>query len=77
MAGAIVGFLRYNDHPAVVFRGDAGSQFMGFMAGVVVLLFTNCGVRHSPILAMYFLGVPVLDTLMAIVGRAAEKRPLF
>ena len=77
MAGAIVGFLRYNDHPAVVFLGDAGSQFMGFMAGVVVLLFTNCGVRHSPILAMYFLGVPVLDTLMAIVRRAVEKRPLF
>ena len=77
MVGAIVGFLRYNTHPAVVFLGDAGSQFLGFMAGVTMLLFTAGGVRHSPIVAMYLLGVPVLDTLMAIVRRAAEKRPLF
>ncbi len=77
MCGAIVGFLRYNTHPAVVFLGDAGSQFLGFMAGVTVLLFTGGGARHSPIVAMFMLGVPVFDTLLAIVRRAVQKRPLF
>ena len=33
--GGILGFLRYNTHPAIVYMGDAGSQFLGFAIGAL------------------------------------------
>ncbi|HYY17108.1 MAG TPA: MraY family glycosyltransferase, partial [Gammaproteobacteria bacterium] len=39
--GGILGFLRYNTHPAQVFMGDAGSQFLGFTLGFLAILLTQ------------------------------------
>lgn len=38
LIGAILGFLRYNTHPAKVFMGDGGSNWLGYMTGIYILL---------------------------------------
>ncbi len=76
--GATVGFLRYNTYPAVVFLGDTGSQFLGFTAGVTVLLLTQREHSlYSPFLPLFILGVPVLDTALVVIERIRERRPIF
>ena len=70
-AGGLVGFLRYNYHPASVFLGDSGSMFIGFTIAVLPLasqtpnsFLVSVGV---PLLAM---GVPIFDTSLAILRRS-------
>jgi len=38
MVGAILGFLRYNTYPATIFMGDGGSNWLGFMSGIFILI---------------------------------------
>ena len=77
MVGALVGFLRYNTHPAIVFLGDTGSQFLGFMVGIVMIALTE-GVEHySAVLCLYLIGIPMLDMAVVMVERLMERRPLF
>src|SRR3569623_1381358 len=59
--GSILGFLRVNTHPARVFMGDGGSQFLGFAVGVLVILLTQ-GSEHSysVCLPVLLLGLPIL-----------------
>ena len=71
LAGACIGFLRYNFNPASVFLGDSGSMFIGYMLGGLPLaaasgesLFVSLGV---PVLLM---GVPFFDTFLAVVRRS-------
>lgn len=68
--GAICGFLRYNNHPAVVFMGDAGSQFLGFITGCLAILLTQeVNAALNPALLLLLLGLPILDTLAVMVWR--------
>jgi len=74
LAGAILGFLRYNWNPASVFLGDAGSMFLGFQVATLPLasqmpnsFLVSVGV---PLLAM---GVPIFDTTLAIVRRSLRR----
>lgn len=68
--GSIAGFLRFNTHPATIFMGDTGSQFLGFMtASLAVLMTQSESAPVSPILAVLIVGLPILDTLMVIVLR--------
>ena len=74
MMGGILGFLRYNFHPASVFLGDCGSMFLGFVVSVLPLasqtpnsFLVSVGV---PLLAM---GVPIFDTTLAILRRSVRK----
>jgi UDP-GlcNAc:undecaprenyl-phosphate/decaprenyl-phosphate GlcNAc-1-phosphate transferase len=77
MVGALVGFLRYNTHPAIVFLGDTGSQFLGFMVGIAMVALTR-GVEHySPVLALYLIGIPMLDMAVVMAERLMDGRPLF
>ncbi len=39
--GAILGFLKYNTHPSSIFMGDSGSNWLGFMVGVFIILIIN------------------------------------
>lgn len=76
--GGVLGFLRYNTHPAQIFMGDTGSQFLGFMAATLALLI----VQHpqmavSPVLPLLILGLPILDTLMVMTIRIAQRRSPF
>ena len=78
LAGSIMGFLRYNTHPAELFLGDTGSQFLGFSAVTASLALTQQqGTALSPLLPLLVLGFPVLDTLAVMAQRLAEGRSLF
>lgn len=77
-AGAILGFLRFNTHPARVFMGDGGSQVLGFSLGVLAVLATQGEqVAVSAALPLLLLGVPILDTLTVMVVRMRAGRSPF
>ena len=68
--GGILGFLRYNTHPAQIFMGDSGSQFLGFTLGFLAVYLTQ--VAHpvlSGALPLLFLGLPIIDILAVFVQR--------
>lgn len=78
MGGALVGFLLYNFNPALIFMGDSGSMFLGYMLATYALE----GRGHAdPAVALLIpivaLGLPLLDTALSIVRRAVEGRALF
>lgn len=77
MAGAIFGFLRFNTFPATVFMGDAGSQFLGFLAITLALSLTQKNIPYSPLLPLLLLGFPVLDTLTVMMGRIYHGKSPF
>lgn len=76
--GGILGFLRYNTHPAIVYMGDAGSQFLGFAVGAsAMLLIERSGGTISPFVILPILGLPVLDTALVMILRLREGRSPF
>ena len=76
--GGIVGFLRYNTHPAKVFMGDSGSQFLGFTLGFLAILLTQrVNTALSPALPAFLLGLPVIDILAVFYLRAKGRMNLF
>ncbi len=77
MIGAIIGFLRYNTFPAIVFLGDTGSLFLGFCVGVCMMLLTRGNTIYSPVICLYIIGVPIFDTAMVIIERLIDGRPVF
>lgn len=78
ISGAILGFLRFNTHPARVFMGDGGSQILGFSAAVLAVVLTqNEATPLSSALPLLLLGIPIIDTLMVMTQRIAERRSPF
>lgn len=75
-AGAVIGFLRFNTHPARVFMGDAGSQVLGFTAAVLSLSVAR-DYPYSAALPLLLLGVPIIDTLIVMAERLAHGRSPF
>lgn len=78
LAGATVGFLCFNFHPASIFLGDSGSLFLGFMLAGIGLL----GSQKSPTviavaIPIVSLGLPVLDTTLAVARRFLRGQPIF
>lgn len=70
LAGAVLGFLRYNWSPAMLFMGDAGSLCLGFSLGYMSLALTQgegAGVR--PVVALLILAVPITDTVVVMAKR--------
>jgi len=77
-AGAVLGFLRFNTHPASVFMGDAGSQLLGFSIGVLSVGATQSSTSQvSAALPVLLLALPILDTLSVMVQRVGEGRSPF
>lgn len=79
--GAIVlastlGFMFYNFHPAKIFMGDTGALFLGFMISVLSLLGFKEVALISLIIPVIILGVPISDTLFAIIRRIVNKQPI-
>lgn len=69
--GGVFGFLRFNSHPARVFMGDGGSQFLGFSLGVFVVLLSQRDFRAlSPVVPLLLLGLPIADILVVFWKRA-------
>lgn len=76
--GSVCGFLRFNNHPAVVFMGDTGSQFLGFItACLAVYLCQRTDVALNPALLLLLVGLPILDTLSVIFWRLRSGRSPF
>jgi len=76
--GGVFGFLRYNTHPAGVFMGDAGSQFLGFTIGFLLILLTQQAEPSlSPAVVLLIVGLPVADILVVFWKRATSGRNWF
>ena len=74
----MLGFLRYNFHPASIFMGDSGSLFVGFILAATALQTheksTTAVALLVPIVA---LGLPIGDTLLAMTRRMVRGQPVF
>ena len=76
--GALIGFLRFNTHPARVFMGDSGSQVLGFCAAVLAVLLTqDSSAPLSTALPLLLLGVPIIDTLTVMTERIMVRQSPF
>ncbi|MGA1332415.1 MAG: glycosyltransferase family 4 protein [Ilumatobacteraceae bacterium] len=70
LAGAMLGFLRSNFHPATIYMGDAGSLFIGFLTAYLGLkMRTNVNEIPQLFAPIVVLGVAVLDTTIVVVSR--------
>ena len=68
--GGVFGFLRFNSHPARVFMGDGGSQFLGFTLGFLAVYFTQISnPAVSPVLPLLVLGLPIIDIIAVFIQR--------
>jgi UDP-GlcNAc:undecaprenyl-phosphate GlcNAc-1-phosphate transferase len=79
MLGAVLGFLFYNFNPARIFMGDSGSYFLGFVLAASSLVGTaqKASTSVALLVPIVALGVPIFDTLFAMVRRFLERRPIF
>ncbi len=78
MVGVLGGFLIYNFPPARIFLGDGGAYFLGFLIGATALLNSRKGEVALALVAPFLaLGLPVLDTALAIIRRGIRGLPLF
>ncbi len=72
LAGALLGFLRWNFHPASIFAGTSGVLFVGYTLALLSILGTA-----KVAVALLVLGVPIIDTFWIIVRRLASRRSPF
>jgi len=73
-AGSILGFLRYNFHPASIFLGDSGAYFLGFNLALLSLQSSLKGTTTFAILIpVLALGLPMMDTSLAMVRRLLKS----
>jgi UDP-GlcNAc:undecaprenyl-phosphate GlcNAc-1-phosphate transferase len=77
-AGAALGFLIHNFHPASVYMGDCGSNLLGLLLGCVAVLGSA---KTNAVLALIFplivLAVPFLDTTFVVLKRMKYRRPVY
>lgn len=77
LAGAAIGFLRYNFNPAKIFMGDAGAMFLGYtLAAVSVHGVLKTTVTVGVIVPVLALALPIFDTAFAIIRRVATGRSI-
>lgn len=81
LAGAVLGFLRYNFGSAKIFMGDTGSLVCGFIVSVLAILFVEerpaeIG-ENAPALVLAALFVPIMDTTRVFVIRIVQGRSPF
>jgi UDP-GlcNAc:undecaprenyl-phosphate GlcNAc-1-phosphate transferase len=72
LAGALVGFLRWNFQPASVFIGTSGVMFVGYTLAILSILGTA-----KVAVALLVLGVPIIDAFWIIVRRLVQGRSPF
>jgi UDP-GlcNAc:undecaprenyl-phosphate GlcNAc-1-phosphate transferase len=77
LAGAMIAFLRFNFAPARIFLGDSGSLVVGFLLAVLsVKAATDRNHVTYPIIPIFALAYPLLDTGVAILRRWLRRTPL-
>ncbi len=72
LAGSLLGFLRWNFHPASIFIGTSGVMFVGYTLALLAILGSA-----KVAVALLVLGVPIIDTFWIIVRRLATRRSPF
>lgn len=78
MAGTTLAFLRYNFNPAKIFMGDTGSMFLGFLlAAISISSYRKSTVVLALLIPFIVLGVPIIDTMLAILRRFLTGSHLF
>ncbi len=74
LAGSILGFLKYNFHPASIFLGDSGAYFLGFILSILSL---QGGLKGTTTLAILIpiiaLGLPIIDTALSMFRRLLKS----
>ena len=78
LLGAIAGFIPYNRNPALIFMGDSGSMYIGFLLSLLAI----ASIAHettllSIVVPIFILFVPILDLCMAILRRLVLKKSIF
>ncbi|MEJ6951141.1 glycosyltransferase family 4 protein [Natronospora cellulosivora (SeqCode)] len=77
LAGSSLGFLKYNFNPADIFMGDTGAMFLGFiLAAISVSGALKSAAAVTLIVPVLALGVPIFDTIFAIIRRLYNKKPI-
>ena len=76
LVAALIGFLPYNFYPAKIFLGDTGALFLGFMISVMSLQGLKNVTFISVIIPVVILGVPITDTIYAMLRRKLNNKPI-
>lgn len=78
LLGGLTGFLFFNFNPAKIFMGDSGSLFLGYTISASSVM---CSAKSSTLLGLALpvlaLGIPIFDTLFAMLRRFLERRSIF
>ena len=78
VAGAAIGFLRYNFYPATIIMGDSGSLMLGYLLATLAIegvLKTAAAV--SLVFPLVILALPILDTSFVILKRLKYRQPIY
>lgn len=84
LLGSVLGFLKYNTHPANIFMGDGGSNWLGFVTGIFILLILKDQQLSSSAVALksssttlisviLCIGIPVIDTATVVIKRLRAR----
>ena len=77
LVGALAGFLPFNFNPAKTFIGDIGTNFIGFSLSVISILgIAKTATAFVVVLPIIVLGLPIFDTLSAIVRRLIKGKSI-
>lgn len=77
LAGGALGFLRYNFNPAQIFMGDTGAMFLGYiLAAASIQGAVKSAAAIAIVVPMLALGLPIFDTVFAIVRRYLNGMPI-
>lgn len=76
LVGALAAFLLFNFNPAKIFLGDCGALFLGFMIATISLLGFKSGTFITLGLPILMCGVPIVDTLSAIIRRKLSGKKI-
>ena len=77
LVGALAGFLPFNFNPAKTFIGDIGSNFIGYTLSIVSILgIAKTATAFVVVLPIIVLGLPIFDTLSAIIRRLIKGKSL-
>ncbi len=78
LAGAVLGFLKFNWQPSVLFMGDAGSLSLGFSLSFMALALTQGqSASMSPVNALLILAIPITDTIIVMSKRIFRRQSPF
>jgi UDP-GlcNAc:undecaprenyl-phosphate GlcNAc-1-phosphate transferase len=78
LLGSLLGFLKYNWHPARIYMGDMGSMFIGLLLGAMTMIERYPSDHPLSLLTpVFILGIPIFDTLFVMYVRYRRGLPIF